>query len=131
MVRGLLFLFGVWLLFTVFVTVFAASANKNEVRNLPKWLWLLICASVPFIGGLLYLVLGRPLGGPKQRFRKTKSVAPDDDPAFLRDLADQLDARDDKAPNQSKAEEAKGSDEEPDENPEPDSGSKPEPKDKS
>ncbi len=122
MVRGLLFVFGVWLLFTVFVTVFAASANKNEVRNLPKWLWILICAGVPFIGGLLYLVLGRPIGQPKQRYRKTKSVAPDDDPAFLRDLSEKLDAQDEKKPD------AKPEDK-PQDNPEEDSG--PEPKDKS
>ncbi|CAB4636717.1 unannotated protein [freshwater metagenome] len=96
MVRGLLFLFGAWLLFTVFVTVFAASADKNEVRNLPKWLWILICLFVPLIGGLLYLALGRPFGRPNQRFGRTRTVAPDDDPAFLRDLADQLDAKEEK-----------------------------------
>jgi apolipoprotein N-acyltransferase len=125
MVRTLLFIFGVWLLFTVFVTVFAASANKNEVRTLPKWLWILICAGVPFIGGLLYLVLGRPLGPPKQRSRRTKSVAPDDDPAFLRDLADQLDTKNDK-PTEDKKPEDK-----PETKPEEDSGPSPEPKDKS
>jgi hypothetical protein len=91
MVRGLLFIFAAWLLFTVFVTVFAASAKKNEVRNLPKWAWIVICLFVPIIGGLLYLVLGRPAGGPNNRFGKTKIVAPDDDPAFLRDLSDKLD----------------------------------------
>jgi len=90
MVRGLLFIFAAWLLFTVFVTVFAASAKKNEVRNLPKWAWIVICLFVPIIGGLLYLVLGRPIGGPKNRFGKTKIVAPDDDPTFLRDLSDKL-----------------------------------------
>jgi hypothetical protein len=125
MVRGLLFVFGVWLLFTVFVTVFAASANKNEVRNLPKWLWILICAAVPFIGGLLYLVLGRPMGQPKQRYRKTKSVAPDDDPAFLRDLADKLDAQDEKKPEDIKP--AYNDQDKPEE----DSGPGSEPKDKS
>jgi apolipoprotein N-acyltransferase len=104
MVRGLLFVFGVWLLFTVFVTVFAASANKNEVRNLPKWLWILICVAVPFIGGLLYLALGRPMGQPKPRYRKTKSVAPDDDPAFLADLAEKLDAKDEGKPEKAKPE---------------------------
>jgi hypothetical protein len=72
------------------VTVFAASAKKNEVRNLPKWAWIVICLFVPIIGGLLYLVLGRPIGGPKNRFGKTKIVAPDDDPTFLRDLSDKL-----------------------------------------
>jgi len=91
MVRSLLFIFAVWLLFTVFVTVFAASAKKNEVRNLPKWAWIVICLFVPIIGGLLYLVLGRPVGGPKNRFGRTKIVAPDDDPSFLRDLSEKLD----------------------------------------
>jgi hypothetical protein len=90
MVRTLLFIFAVWLLFTVFVTVFAASAKKNEVRNLPKWAWIVICLFVPVVGGLLYLVLGRPIGGPKNRFGRTKIVAPDDDPTFLRDLSDKL-----------------------------------------
>ena len=90
MVRTLIFIFAVWLLFTVFVTVFAASAKKNEVRNLPKWAWIVICLFVPIIGGLLYLVLGRPAGGPKNRFGKTRIVAPDDDPTFLRDLSDKL-----------------------------------------
>jgi len=90
MVRTLLFVFAVWLLFTVFVTVFAASAKKNEVRNLPKWSWILICLFVPFVGGLLYLVLGRPAVGPKPRFGRTKTVAPDDDPTFLRDLSEKL-----------------------------------------
>lgn len=91
MVRSLLFIFAVWLLFTVFVTVFAASAKKNEVRNLPKWAWIVICLFIPIIGGLLYLVLGRPVGGPKNRFGRTKIVAPDDDPSFLRDLSEKLD----------------------------------------
>jgi len=90
MVRTLIFIFAAWLLFTVFVTVFAASAKKNEVRNLPKWAWIVICLFVPIIGGLLYLVLGRPTGGPKNRFSKTKIVAPDDDPTFLRDLSEKL-----------------------------------------
>ena len=91
MVRTLLFIFAAWLLFTVFVTVFAASAKKNEVRNLPKWAWIVICLFVPVVGGLLYLVLGRPIGGPKNRFGRTKIVAPDDDASFLRDLSEKLD----------------------------------------
>jgi hypothetical protein len=90
MIRSLIFLFAVWLLFTVFVTVFAASAKKSEVRNLPKWSWILICLFVPFVGGLLYLVLGRPAAGPKPRFGRTRTVAPDDDPTFLRDLSEKL-----------------------------------------
>jgi hypothetical protein len=89
-IRLLIFAFAVWLLFTVFVTVFAASANRNEVRNLPKWLWLILCLFVPIVGGLLYLTLGKPIGGPRRPYGRTKVVAPDDDPEFLRDLADKL-----------------------------------------
>ena len=77
-------------IFTVFTTVFAASANKNEVRLLPKWLWVIICL-IPFFGGLLYLMVGRPLRGPKPKPQKHgKVIAPDDDPEFLRDLSKKL-----------------------------------------
>lgn len=78
-------------IFTVFVTVFAASADKRDVRSLPKWLWVLLCLLVTPVGGLLYLVLGRPVGAPK---RKTKTVAPDDDPEFLQKLRERLDGED-------------------------------------
>lgn len=82
----------------VFTTVFAASANKAEVRVLPKWLWVILCLVVPFFGGLLYLMVGRPLRrgpGPSSR-GKGKVIAPDDDPNFLRDLSKKLKDEDDK-----------------------------------
>lgn len=79
-------------IFNVFTTVFAASANKTEIRLLPKWLWVLLCALVPFFGGLLYLMVGRPLGpGPGNYGGGSgKVIAPDDDPNFLRDLSKKL-----------------------------------------
>ena len=55
---------------------------------------------MPIIGGLLYLVLGRPLGGPKSRGGKSRVVAPDDDPAFLRDLSSKLEPKDEEAKDQ-------------------------------
>lgn len=77
--------------FTVFTTVFAASANKQEVRLLPKWAWILLCLLVPFFGGLLYLMVGRPLRtGPAAPKGKKRVIAPDDDPTFLRDLSNKL-----------------------------------------
>lgn len=75
----------------VFTAVFAASAPKGTVRVLPKWVWVLACALVPFFGGLVYLMVGRPVGsGPKPNRRESKIVAPDDDPRFLRDLNERL-----------------------------------------
>jgi len=83
-------------IFTIFVTVFAASADKRQVRNLPKFLWVAICLLLPGIGGLLYLVVGRPIsdspssGGRAGRRTQFRTTAPDDDPEFLRNLADRL-----------------------------------------
>lgn len=75
----------------VFTTVFAASANKAEVRLLPKWLWVTLCALLPFFGGLLYLMVGRPLRtSPGGIGGRTRVIAPDDDPNFLRDLSKKM-----------------------------------------
>jgi Phospholipase_D-nuclease N-terminal len=44
--------------FVVFCLVDLARARK--VRYLPKWAWALVCLiSVP-LGGILYLIFGRP-----------------------------------------------------------------------
>ena len=80
----------VLVIFTVFVTVFAASADRNAVRVLPKWLWVLLCLIVTPVGGLLYLALGRPIGPDGGRKPRTRPSAPDDDPQFLRDLSERL-----------------------------------------
>lgn len=79
----------VLVIFTVFVTVFAASADAKLVRNLPKWVWILFCIFLTPIGGILYLAVGRPINGKGDR-GTTKTVAPDDDPDFLRDLAKRM-----------------------------------------
>ncbi len=80
-----------WVVLTVFTTVFALSAKANEVRVLAKWIWLLIIVFVPVIGSLLYITIGRPLPKPQ-----TTQIAPDDDPEFLRRLAEKLKEEDDK-----------------------------------
>lgn len=98
--RYLLIVLAVVAIFTVFTTVFAASASKNEVRLLPKWVWVLICLLVPGVGGILYLALGRPKpSAPGAGFGgggRTRTVAPDDDPEFLRRLRERLSAEDGK-----------------------------------
>ena len=80
-----------WVVLTVFTTVFALSAKASEVRVLAKWIWLLLIIFVPVLGALLYITIGRPIQPPK-----TTQVAPDDDPEFLRRLAEQLKDEDDK-----------------------------------
>jgi hypothetical protein len=77
------------IIWTIFTTVFASSAEKSEVRLLPKWAWVVLCALLPFFGGLLYLMVGRPLRanpGPSSGGRG-RVIAPDDDPNFLRGIS--------------------------------------------
>ena len=81
----------VWVVLTVFTTVFAASANAREVRVLRKGVWILIIVGVPILGALLYLVQGRPLGKPAPT-----QLAPDDDPDFLRRLSEKFKKDNDK-----------------------------------
>ena len=93
--RYLLFAIGIAAIFTIFTTVFAISAKPNEVRLLPKWLWVVLCLIVPTIGGLLYITIGRPIAKPGFTASGTRVVAPDDDPDFLRNLRDRLAKNDD------------------------------------
>jgi uncharacterized membrane protein len=79
-----------WVVLTVFTTVFAASAKATEVRVLNKTVWMIIVVLIPVIGALLYLAIGRPSSASEPT-----QVAPDDDPEFLRRLAERLKAEDD------------------------------------
>jgi hypothetical protein len=108
--------------FGVFTTVYAAAAKRNEVRVLPKWVWVLMCALIPVAGGLLYLTLGRPVGPtpPMKRGPQTKVVAPDDDPNFLRDLKRRLD--DEKPEGDSQKDDSKEDGSPEDDSPEAGSG---------
>ena len=64
-----------------------AQREDSEVRSLPRWAWILIIILGPLaIGAIAYLVAGRPKrpgnGGKKPK----RTIAPDDDPDFLRGL---------------------------------------------
>lgn len=104
--RAILFAIVAVVIFTIFVTVFAAAAPASRVRVLPKWVWVLLCVISTPLGGILYLTLGRPLYGTDGSngngaysgsstgsgggSRKSRTLAPDDDPDFLRNLAKRL-----------------------------------------
>ena len=63
-----------------------AQREDSDVRSLPRWGCLIIIVLIPTIGAVAYLVAGRPKrpgnGGKKPK----RSIAPDDDPDFLRGL---------------------------------------------
>lgn len=80
----------VWVVLTVFTVVFALSAKANEVRVLRKPIWVILILVIPVLGALLYLTIGRPIVPPEPT-----QIAPDDDPEFLRRLAERLKNEDD------------------------------------
>lgn len=74
---------------TFYALIDCARADESQIKNLPKWGWLLLIIllgpQAVAIGPIAYLVAGRnkPKGsrGPKRRM-----LPPDDDPDFLRKI---------------------------------------------
>lgn len=59
------------------------------MRALPKALWLLIVTLIPLLGGLLWVLAGRPRQAGGGLIRRRRPIAPDDDPNFLKALDDE------------------------------------------
>ena len=78
----------IWVIVTVFATVYAAATPGKEMRVLGKVSWLLLILFVPLIGAVLYFAIGRPVGGTGEK--QTRNLAPDDDPEFLRKLRESI-----------------------------------------
>jgi hypothetical protein len=72
---------------TIFSIVDIILIDERRVRGLPKFLWVAIVL-LPFIGAILWLTIGRSRGenGGGTRGGERRTVAPDDDPNFLRNL---------------------------------------------
>jgi hypothetical protein len=82
------------------------SADEHAIRALPRVAWVFLILLFSPIGAIAWFVAGRPVravrmsngqlwrpgnGFPEdQRPRRSGPLAPDDDPAFLRDLASSL-----------------------------------------
>jgi hypothetical protein len=72
------------------------TTPDQVVRNLPKVLWIFVVVLLAALGGLFWLLLGRPRAtviayGPASDIRRWPPhsgapVGPDDDPEFLRQL---------------------------------------------
>lgn len=97
---GLVALLNVVLLVVALIDCIAAE--EFAVRNLPKIVWVFLILLFSPIGAIVWFVAGRPQhaatgpggawrpgsGFPEpERPRPARTLAPDDDPAFLRGLA--------------------------------------------
>ena len=51
------------LILLVYCVLNVITTPEDQVRNLPKLLWLVLVILLPLIGGIAWLVAGRPVGG--------------------------------------------------------------------
>ena len=93
MLRALPFIIEVVLL--VVCLVDAAQTPADRTRGLPRWTWIMLIVLVPFAGPIAWLFAGRPrrpdapppAGRPSRDYvTQPRTIAPDDDPEFLRAL---------------------------------------------
>jgi hypothetical protein len=94
--RGLPVLFEVGLL--IFCLIEAIQTPADEIRGLSKGYWILLIIVLPLIGGIAWLVAGRPVRDRRQQWRmgsgfpeyernrRRAPLGPDDDPEFLSEL---------------------------------------------
>jgi hypothetical protein len=50
------------LVLLVYCVLNVITTPESEVRNLPKLLWLLLVVVLPLVGGIAWLIAGRPQG---------------------------------------------------------------------
>ncbi len=73
-------------IFTIYTIVDCAKTDASEIRNLPKWAWLLIIIIIGTIGTIAYWIAGRPRRTGLGRSPVRRILPPDDDPDFLRKI---------------------------------------------
>ena len=76
---------------TVYALIDAISAPRDDVRSLPKALWIFLIIILWIGGAVLWFFFGRPQGskgtdGGGRGGGQSRPQGPDDDPDFLADL---------------------------------------------
>jgi hypothetical protein len=71
------------LAFDVFAIVDVMLIDQRRIRALNRPLWVLVIVVLPVIGAILWFLAGRER---RNGVGDRRTVAPDDDPAFLRNL---------------------------------------------
>ena len=92
MVRFLIFLAAAELVLVVLALIGSLSADR--VRNLPRWLWVVLILVLPLAGPIAYFAWGRPQAAHRSQRPPVRPSAPDDDPDFLRKLDPEQSQRD-------------------------------------
>jgi hypothetical protein len=99
MARLYVLLFLVQIVLAVCALISCLSAEAGQVRALPRIVWVLIILLFPLVGSIAWFVAGRepgpgrprtpwPVGDGFAQREQPRPAAPDDDPEFLRSIAD-------------------------------------------
>ena len=113
-------LFVVELCLVVYCVINIVTTPEGETRNLPKLLWLVLVLLFPIVGGVAWLVAGRPQGPARSlpykgntgfppeydRPGRATAYSPDDDEAFLRGLRERAEEQRRRAEQERRAREA-------------------------
>ncbi len=84
----------------VFCLIDCIQSDESQVRNLGKVWWVLLILFFPIVGGIAWLVAGRPTGQPRRQVpwpttqtagfpeyeRPGPAKGPDDDPEFIAEM---------------------------------------------
>lgn len=81
---------------TIYAFIDCLNTPEEEVKHLPKVVWVLIILLFSIVGPVVWLFAGkkRTAGAGGGRARRTQWVAPDDNPEFLKSLREEQDGRD-------------------------------------
>jgi Phospholipase_D-nuclease N-terminal len=82
---------------TIYAVLDCARTPDAEIKYLPKVLWLIVVLLIWVVGPVLWLLSGRDRGVAEYG-QRSRPLAPDDDPEFLRGLREKL-RRDDDNPD--------------------------------
>lgn len=88
---------------TIYTFIDCLNTPEEEVKHLPKVIWVIIILLFSIVGPVVWLFAGKKrsaVGGGGGfgggRARRTQWVAPDDNPEFLKSLRDEQDEKDEK-----------------------------------
>ncbi|MET9698935.1 PLD nuclease N-terminal domain-containing protein [Streptomyces sp. NPDC006529] len=80
---------------TIYAFIDCLNTPEEEVKHLPKVVWVIIILLFSIVGPVVWLFAGKKrsaIGGG--RARRAQWVAPDDNPEFLKSLRDEQDKQD-------------------------------------
>jgi hypothetical protein len=91
-------LFAVEVVLAIAALISCLSADEGEINALPRIAWVLIILFFPLLGSIAWFAAGRSRTRPAKTWRigggfpereRPRPLAPDDDPAFLREAREE------------------------------------------